>query len=206
MSKFSVDESKSGTLLERALNHATRERVFVAPRVVQSGHSRCGGSTKGLREISSDYSVYKRVRVSERTSRLNSNSKSLETVASFKKIDLDYALSDVAVGGGGVEAIFSENVRVELGDGYHGCKIVVELRREVAGTSADAVFEILLAFDLVLQAHCDLQSEIMDGSRKVAVNLELEPAANNNTDLSTASWRNFDCWVTVCTIRRPTTK
>jgi len=80
MSKFSVDESKSGTLLERALNHATRERVFVAPRVVQSGHSRCGGSTKGLREISSDYSVYKRVRVSERTSRLNSNSKSLETV------------------------------------------------------------------------------------------------------------------------------
>mgnify|MGYP007062001716 CR=1 FL=1 len=71
-------------------------------------------------------------------------------VAPFKEGDFDHALPDVAVGCGGVEAVLSEHVGVELGDGYHGRKVVVELRSEVSGAASDAMPEILLALDLVL--------------------------------------------------------
>jgi hypothetical protein len=106
---------------------------------------------------------------------LHANRECIETIASFKKGDFNHALPDVAVGCGGVEAVLSEHVGVELGDGYHGGKVVVELRSEVSGAASDAVLEVFLALDLVFEAHCNLESKVVDGSRHVAVNLVLEP-------------------------------
>jgi hypothetical protein len=63
---------------------------------------------------------------------LHANREGLKRVSSFKKRDLDNPLSDVAVGCGGMEAILAEHIWVELGNGDHRRKVIVQARRKVS--------------------------------------------------------------------------
>ena len=98
MSKFAVYKSKARAAFDGAFDDSARERVFEAPRVVDCGHAR---------------------------SNLESIGKPFKRIASRKKVDFYYRLSHVAIGGAGKEAVLTEHVWVEFGDGDHCRKVIV---------------------------------------------------------------------------------